>query len=129
ASMSNSLEVRCPLLDHVLMEFSATVPSALKRDVSGGKVIFKRAVHELLPPAVLARPKMGFGIPIAQWLRGELADLLRGTLLDDRAGRRNLFEPAFLRKLVEEHASGRRDWSNRLWSLIWLELWFREFID
>ncbi len=129
ASMANSLEVRCPLLDHPLVEFAATIPGALKRDASGGKLVFKRAVRGLVPPAVLARPKAGFGVPLAGWLRGDLADLLRGTLLDERARRRGLLDPGFLRRMVAEHATGRRDWSNRLWALMWLELWFREFID
>ncbi len=129
ASMAHSLEVRCPLLDHPLVEFAASIPSALKRDGSGGKAIFKRAVQGLLPPAVLTRRKAGFGVPLARWFRMELADLLRGTLLDDRARRRNLFDPRFLRRMVDEQIAGRRDWSSRLWALLCLELWFREFID
>lgn len=129
ASMANSLEVRCPLLDHTFIEFTATIPSALKRNASGGKVIFKRAAQHLLPPEVLTRRKTGFGVPLAKWFRGELIDLLHGTLLDDRALRRNLFEPRFLSRMVEEQTTGRRDWSNRLWALLILELWLREFID
>jgi asparagine synthase (glutamine-hydrolysing) len=129
ASMAVSLEVRCPLLDHPLVEFAARIPSAWKQARSGGKAIFKRAVAGLLPAAVLARPKMGFGVPIAQWFRTDLAGLLRETLLDDRARRRNLFEPAFVRRMVEDHVAARRDWSTRLWALLCLELWFREFID
>jgi asparagine synthase (glutamine-hydrolysing) len=129
ASMASSLEVRCPLLDHPLVEFAATIPSGLKRDRSGGKAIFKEALRGLLPPAILTRRKMGFGVPLARWFRGELVDLLRGTLLDDRARRRDLFDPRFVRRLVEDHRAGRRDWSSRLWALLWLELWFREFID
>jgi len=129
ASMAHSLEVRCPLLDHPLVEFAARIPSALKRDASGGKLIFKRAVARLLPPAVLARRKTGFGVPLGRWFRGELADLLRGSLLDERARRRGLFVPSFVARLVDEHTAGRRDWSTRLWALLCLELWFREFID
>lgn len=129
ASMAVSLEVRCPLLDHSVVEFAAAIPSALKRDAAGGKAILKRAVRDLLPPAVLTRGKTGFGVPLARWFRGELQDLLRGTLLDDRARRRNLFDPRFAHRMVAEHVAGRRDWSSRLWALLWLELWFREFID
>ncbi len=129
ASMANSLEVRCPLLDHTLVEFAATIPSAMKRDGSGGKVIFKRALQRLLPPDILTRRKTGFGVPLAKWFRGGLADLLRGTLLDDRARRRNLFDSRFVSRMMEEQIAGRRDWSSRLWALMWLELWFREFID
>lgn len=129
ASMANSLEVRCPLLDHELIEFTARIPSVLKRDASGGKVIFKRAVQRLLPQDVIIKRKMGFGVPLARWFTGQLVDLLRGSLLDDRARRRNLFEPRFVGRMVEEQSTGRRDWSSRLWALLWLELWFREFID
>jgi asparagine synthase (glutamine-hydrolysing) len=129
ASMANSLEVRCPFLDHPLVEFAARIPSSLKRDTSGGKAILKHVVRGLLPAAIVTRGKTGFGVPLAKWLRTELVDLLRGTLLDDRARRRNLFDPRFQGRMVDEQISGRRDWSSRLWALLWLELWFREFID
>jgi len=129
ASMANSLEVRCPFLDHRLVEFAATIPSTMKRDTGGGKQILKNAMRRLVPAQILTKRKTGFGVPLAQWFRGELAGLLRGTLLDDRARRRNLFEPHFLSRMVQEQTTGRRDWSNRLWALLCLELWFREFID
>jgi asparagine synthase (glutamine-hydrolysing) len=129
ASMANSLEVRCPFLDHRLAEFAATIPSGMKRDTAGGKRILKRAVKDLLPPEILTKPKTGFGIPLAKWFRGELSDLLRGTLLDERASRRGLLDGRFVKKMVDEQIDGRRDWSNRLWAFLVLELWFREFID
>jgi asparagine synthase (glutamine-hydrolysing) len=129
ASMANSLEVRCPLLDHPLVEFAASIPSGLKRDEHGSKLIFKRALARLLPQEVLAKRKTGFGVPLRTWFAGPLSGFLRDTLLDGRTGRRNLFDPAFLRKLVEDQTSGRRDWSQRLWALLFLELWFRQFID
>jgi asparagine synthase (glutamine-hydrolysing) len=129
ASMASGLEVRAPLLDHPFVEFAATIPSTLKRDVSGGKLVFKRAIAHLVPEEILRRPKKGFGLPLRKWFAGELQDLVRGTLLDDRARRRGLLEPGFMRRLVEDHVEGRRDWSHRLWPLTWLELWFREFVD
>jgi asparagine synthase (glutamine-hydrolysing) len=129
AAMANSLEVRCPLQDHELVEFAATIPAGMKRDASGGKVIFKSAMRDLLPAAILTKPKTGFGIPLARWFRGDLQPLLRETLLDARSRSRGLFEPAVVRRMVDEHASGARDWSSRLWALLMLELWFREFID
>jgi asparagine synthase (glutamine-hydrolysing) len=129
ASMANSLEVRCPLLDHELVEFSATIPSGMKRTPAGGKHIFKQAVKDLLPPEILTKPKTGFSMPVAAWFRGELAPMLYEILLSDRTAARNLFEPSFLRRLVDEHVEGRRDWSSRLWALLFLELWFREWID
>jgi len=129
ASMANGLEVRCPFLDHRLAEFAATIPSAMKRDSDGGKRILKRAVKDLLPPEILGKPKTGFGVPLAKWFRGELSDLLRGTLLDERASRRGLLDGRFVKKMVDEQIGGRRDWSNRLWAFLVLELWFREFLD
>ena len=129
ASMANSLEVRCPFLDHEFVEFAATLPSRVKRDAMGGKVILKSAVKNLLPPEIMNKHKTGFGIPIAKWFRNDLKPMLEETLLGETSARRGLFEQHLLKKMVNEHIEGRRDWSNRLWALLFLELWFREFID
>ncbi len=129
ASMANSLEVRCPLLDHELVEFAASIDSSKKRRNGAGKLILKDAVAHLLPPTVLSKPKSGFGVPLGEWLRTDLADMLRGCLLDDRAIKRGLFERDFVSTLLNEHSTRKRDWSSRLWALLFLELWFREFID
>jgi asparagine synthase (glutamine-hydrolysing) len=129
ASMANSLEVRCPFLDHTVVEFAATIPSRLKRNARGGKIILKRAVKDLLPAEILNKPKTGFGLPIAKWFRNDLAPMLKETLLDETSARRGLFEQHLLQKMVNEHIEGRRDWFNRLWAFLFLELWFREFID
>jgi len=129
ASMANSLEVRCPFLDHELVEYVASIPSWLKRDATSGKIILKRAVKDLLPNEILNKPKTGFGLPIAKWFRRDLAPMLKETLLDETSGRRGLFEQHLLKKMVSEHIESRRDWSNRLWAFLFLELWFREFID
>jgi asparagine synthase (glutamine-hydrolysing) len=129
ASMTNSLEVRCPFLDHELLDFAARIPSSLKRDRTGGKVILKHAVRGLLPAEVLQKRKTGFSVPLAKWLRSDLFETLEGTLLDDASVRRGLFNQSFLKRMVEEHISGKRDWSTRLWALLFLELWFREFVD
>ncbi len=129
ASMANALEVRSPFMDHRLVEFAATIPSDMKRRGDEGKLILKRAVRRFLPERTLAKPKTGFGMPLARWLRTDLLDLLRGALLDDRATKRGLFERRFIAKMVDDHTHGRRDFSNRLWALLVLELWFREFVD
>ncbi len=125
ASMANGLEVRAPLLDHIVAEFAATIPSELR----AGKRILKCAMRKLLPEEILARPKQGFALPVAKWLRGELRPLLEATLLDARAASRGLIDAKFTRRIVGEHVAGKRDWSNRLWALVFLELWFREWID
>jgi asparagine synthase (glutamine-hydrolysing) len=129
ASMANSLEVRCPMLDHAFVEFSATIPSSLKRTRAGGKRILKSAVRSLIPEPVITRPKTGFGLPLGTWFRTAWAEPLRELLLDDRATKRGLFNPHMLRRMVDEQVSGRRDWSDRLWGFVFLESWFREFID
>jgi asparagine synthase (glutamine-hydrolysing) len=129
ASMAHSLEVRCPLLDHQFVEFAANIPVDLKWDGRGGKAIFKRALAQLVPAGTLERPKKGFGVPLRRWFSNDLLELVRGTMLDDRARRRDLFDSNLLRRYVDDHAAGRHDWSHRLWTLVWLELWFREFID
>ena len=117
------------LVDHELIEFVATIPTHMKRGAAGGKLILKQAVKDLLPTEILHKPKTGFSIPIANWLRTDLAPMLRETLLDETSLRRGLFERSFLEKMINEHIENRRDWSNRLWSFLFLELWFREFID
>jgi asparagine synthase (glutamine-hydrolysing) len=129
ASMANSLEVRCPFLDHKLVEFAALLPSRLKSDATVGKIILKSAVKNLVPAEILNKPKTGFRIPIAKWFRSDLAPMLKETLLDETSARRGLFEQDLLKKMVNEHIGSRRDWSTRLWSFLFLELWFREFID
>lgn len=129
ASMANSLEVRCPLLDHELVEFAWSLPSNWKSNAEGRKLIFKNAIQHLLPSEIMQKPKTGFSVPIAQWLRTDLANVLRDSLLSDQATKRGLFHPSVLRRMADEHLAGQRNWANRLWALLCLELWFREFID
>jgi asparagine synthase (glutamine-hydrolysing) len=129
ASMANSLEVRSPFLDHKFIEFAAMIDSSYKRDSKSGKIILKSAVRNLLPSEIISKHKTGFTIPIAKWFRNELAPLLKETLMDEKSVSRGLFEPQIIKKMVIEHIEGRRDWSNRLWAFLFLELWFREFID
>jgi asparagine synthase (glutamine-hydrolysing) len=129
ASMANSLEVRCPFLDHEFMEFCATIPAHLKHDGQQGKLILKQAARNYLAPDLLAKPKTGFAIPIGAWFKHDLAPMLRGYLLDDRCKKRDLIRSNLLTKMVSEHLDGRRAWSNRLWAFLFLEMWFREFID
>jgi asparagine synthase (glutamine-hydrolysing) len=129
ASMANGLEVRCPFLDHKVVEFAATIPSSMKRNGDSGKLILRRAVQNLLPEEVLRKRKTGFGVPLAKWLRTDLKDMLMAVLLDEKAKKRGLFEPSFLKKMIEEHAERKRDWSTRLWAFLFLELWLREYVD
>jgi len=129
ASMAHSLEVRSPLLDHVLMETAARIPARFKVRGRETKVILKDAVRPWLPDRLLDRPKWGFGVPIGHWFRGELRDLPAEILLDARSVDRGMFRPPYVRRLIDEHTRGTRDHADRLWALIQLELWQRMFVD
>ena len=128
-SMAVSLESRVPLLDHVLMEYAATIPSALKLRGGQGKHILKRAMASSLPGDILTRRKMGFGVPLGEWFRGELREMVRDVLLSPTARERGLFRPAGVTRLIEAHDAGRRDYSARLWALVCLELWMEQWLD
>jgi asparagine synthase (glutamine-hydrolysing) len=86
-------------------------------------------MQDRLPPAILTRPKMGFGVPVGEWLRGDLRPLLEDALLSSRATQRGLFQPRAVRDLVDEHVSRRADRTAHIWGLLMLELWFRECVD
>jgi len=125
-SMANSLEVRCPLLDHELAEFAACIPNSWKLQNGKGKHIFLQAIGDRLPAPLLTRPKMGFGVPLADWFRTSLREMLWDHLTASRFLNRGLVTPEFVQYLLQEHQSGRRDNSFWLWQLLFLELWFRE---
>ncbi len=127
-TMANSLEARSPLLDHTLMEWAATLPSNLKLKGSSGKYILRRAIRDLVPAENMERPKMGFGVPVGKWLRGEMKPLFYDTVLSERALNRGYFRPDALRNLAEEHFDERAEHGPRLWTLLMLELWHQEFV-
>jgi asparagine synthase (glutamine-hydrolysing) len=128
-SMAVSLESRVPLLDHRLMEFVATMPSGLKLRNGDGKYLLKRAMAQDLPTGILTRKKMGFGVPLADWFRGDLRDMTRDVLLGSAARQRGIFRMAEVQSLLAAHDGGRRDCSARLWALICFELWMRQWVD
>ncbi len=125
-SMANSLEVRCPLLDSSLAELAARIPHAWKMSHGSGKRILIKALGDRLPPQLLKRAKMGFGFPLAVWFRGALRDYLWDHLTSRTFQDRRIASPEFIRTLLAEHQSGRRDNSHWLYMLLMLELWFRE---
>ena len=110
-SMAHSLECRGPFLDHRVVELALTMPLRRKLRLRGGrsKVVLKRAFADLLPPAIATRPKMGFGVPIDRWFRGELKDELRSVLLDPVALARGWFRPEEVTRLIDEHVNAQRD--------------------
>ncbi|EQD64893.1 exosortase 1 system-associated amidotransferase 1, partial [mine drainage metagenome] len=99
-SMAHSIETRVPLLDHVLVEFAATIPPRLQRAGGESKHVFKRAMRGLLPDEIIDRPKQGFAVPLGAWFRGGLEGTLRDVLLADRGRSRGIFEPRYVRQLL-----------------------------
>jgi asparagine synthase (glutamine-hydrolysing) len=127
AAMACALEVRCPFLDHRVATFAAGLPWAFKQDGAARKRLLQAACRDLLPAAVFDRPKRGFGVPLATWLRGGLEPLLREVLLDPGVAARGFLNPGGVAALLEEHTGGRADHSYPLWALLVFELWCREF--
>lgn len=105
------------------------MPEKLKLRGLTTRYPLKKVLKNLLPAENLSRRKMGFGVPIGHWFRGRLRDFLQETLLSEKALGRDLFNPASVTRIVEEHVSGRRDQAHQLWTLLMLELWFERFID
>ncbi|HEY5178071.1 MAG TPA: asparagine synthase (glutamine-hydrolyzing) [Terriglobales bacterium] len=125
ASMAASLEVRCPLLDHHFAEFATRIPTSWKWENGNGKRILIDALGDRLPPELLTRSKMGFGVPIDHWFRGPLRQLAHDSLLSKTFLDRGIVSPDFVRYLLEEHASGRRSNHHQIYALLMLELWFK----
>jgi asparagine synthase (glutamine-hydrolysing) len=126
ASMAHSLEVREPLMDHQLIEWLATLPSSLKIQGGEGKAVFKKAFEPLLPHDVLYRPKMGFSVPLATWLRGPLAQRMRESVLSPRMLASGYFNADTLQTLVKQHLGGQHDHSTPLWMLIMFDAFLRQ---
>lgn len=121
ASMANSLEVRCPLLDHKLMELIAQMPSDLKLNGGRGKYIFKKSLETVLPNETLHRRKKGFAMPVAEWFRGELRESAHQTLFDTPDD--GLLNRSFLMDCWQQHQRQRRDWSALLWCTLMFKTW------
>ena len=128
-SMAASIESRVPFLDHVLVEFTASIPAEYSIQGLAGKHILKSAVEDLLPHSIIYRKKMGFPTPWAYWLAGPQLDELEAMLLEPRTQGRGLFRPEAIPRLFAEHRAQRRDHGNRIWRLLNLETWMRVFMD
>jgi asparagine synthase (glutamine-hydrolysing) len=129
ASMSNSLEARSPFLDHKVIEFAASLPENLKMNRFRPKSLLKKVAARLVPRDVVYRPKMGFGVPVGQWFRGEMKGFVRDILLSKQALERGIIKPDKIEEYVAQHTSGQVDHSFQIWTLLMLELWYQRFID
>lgn len=128
-SMANSLEVRCPLLDHKLLEFAATIPSDLKLKGKISKYIFKKCMKEKISKEVFTRKKWGFVVPIGYWFRNNIKEMVEEILFDSKTQMGEYFNPTYIRRMWNDHLSGKRDYSANLWCLLIFELWHRNYID
>lgn len=128
-SMLHSLEVRVPFLDHKLVEYAFSLPGEVKLMGKETKWILKDTFHDLLPADILYRRKHGFDVPVGEWFRHELRDVIEDICSEETARRRGLFSPRRLRQLCRDHQDRRRDLNNQLWILLSLELWQRQYLD
>ncbi len=129
ATMFVSLEARAPILDHKFVEFSATIPVEYKVRNRTSKYLLKQLAYKLLPKELIDRPKMGFAMPVAQWINREWQEMSQDLVLGVQASGRGNFNPAYLERIMIEHRRGRRDHSYLIWTLMVLEMWYRSHID
>jgi len=127
-SMAHSIESRVPLLDNEVVDLANALPASLKIRNGRRKHVLKEVAARLLPDGIVDRKKQGFGVPLGTWFRGDLKELFADTLLAPEALQRGYFEPRFVRRIVNEHLSGRRDHTLRLWQLVVFERWHRQYV-
>ncbi|MFP6620200.1 MAG: asparagine synthase (glutamine-hydrolyzing) [Pirellulaceae bacterium] len=128
ATMAHSLECRQPFLDYRLVEFAASLPIKMKLGLKTSKLLLQKAFADQLPNQIWKRKKMGFGVPLDQWFRNELKPLTHDVLLDPQARCHEFFQPETIQQLVQQHESGQQDHSQRLWAVLFLEMWMREWL-
>jgi asparagine synthase (glutamine-hydrolysing) len=129
ASMAHALEVRVPLLDHQLVEWISGLSSSIKLHNGEGKYIFKKSMERYLPHDILYRKKQGFAVPLAAWFRGPLRQRVRDSLLGPILAGTGIFNAAFLAEMVEQHESGRRDYSAPIWTTLMFEAFLRKEME
>ncbi len=123
ASMAVSLEARVPLLDHRVVEFAWQLPIEAKIQAGRGKWLLRQVFNRYLPAALAERPKRGFAIPLAEWLRGPLRDWAEDLLNERRLANEGFRRPGPIRRKWQEHASGARNWSSLIWNVLMFQAW------
>jgi asparagine synthase (glutamine-hydrolysing) len=129
SAMAHGLEARSPFLAREIIEYAATLPTALRLRNYETKHLLKKVAERYVPAEAINRPKRGFVIPASQWLRTDLAPFVSGILDAPRFLDRSWIRPDLVRRLIREHASGSHDWGNQLWTLLVLEIWAQLTID
>lgn len=129
ASMANSLEVRCPLLDQELVEFACNLPMHYKLNGLKTKYLLKKAADGILPEGIANRPKKGFGIPLSRWLTGELKDFTLDYLSEQRITKQGFFHYPYIKTLIDDHFQKRNDNRKLLWTLLVFQIWHERFIE
>jgi asparagine synthase (glutamine-hydrolysing) len=127
ASMAHGLEVRAPFLDHRVVDFVTRLPTSMKLNGFQMKVILKEMLRGRVPDEVIHRPKKGFGIPIAEWLKGPLLPWARDLLSSQQLRDDGIFDPIGVEKLLDQHLKGRADHRTALWSILVFQLWRQEY--
>lgn len=129
ATMAHSLEARCPLLDHKVIELAGSQPASRHGDAETTKRLFRKVIAPWVPEAVLSRPKRGFGVPLRRWFHEGMIGWAREILLDPRSRQRGWTRDAQVVALLQQHEAGTRDHAKRIWALVCLELWARQHLD
>ncbi|REK22358.1 MAG: asparagine synthase (glutamine-hydrolyzing) [Planctomycetota bacterium] len=128
-SMATSIESRVPFLDHHMVEFATRVPPRFKLNKESEKYLVKKSIARLVPESILTREKMGFPVPLKEWIREGFSGALRSILLSERTKERNVFNPQFVERLLDENVRRARNHTDALWTILNFELWARVYVD